>query len=85
MTPEQGQVIIAELGSNYGCKLMDFAKKNKFKKERGGGYYKDPQIFRNVIKGHYESQRIEKFILKAYIFYKEENEKHAKSLEALVA
>jgi len=85
ISPEMKQVIINEIGSDYGNKILDFAKKKRFKKERGEGYYSRPNIFLDVMSGRYENKRLEKFILKAYNHYKAENKKHAEELDALVA
>tara|TARA_B100000378_G_scaffold70854_1_gene54070 strand:+ start:5783 stop:6046 length:264 start_codon:yes stop_codon:yes gene_type:complete len=85
MKPEYGKVIIEEIGQNYGRKILDFAKQEKFKKERGRGYYSDAQFFRNILKGHVHNVRVEKFLLKVYKHYKKENEKHAQEVEAILA
>lgn len=85
ITPELKEAIITEIGPDYGLRILSFAKKTGFKKERGGGHYKNPNIFWDVMSGRYENKRLEKFILKVYKHYKQENEKHAQEVEAILA
>ncbi len=85
ISPEMRETIITEIGPDYGNKILKFARKEKFKKQRGGGFYEDPQLFYQVLKGKYESLRLEKFILKVYMHYKKENEEHAEALQSILS
>lgn len=84
ISPELKEAIITEIGADYGNKILSFAKKTRFKRERGGGYYSRPNIFRDIMNGRYENKRLEKFILKVYNHYKKENEAHAKEVESIL-
>ena len=84
ISPELKEVYITEIGSDYGNKILNFAKKKRFKRERGEGYYARPNIFRDVMNGM-ENRRIEDFIRQVYEHYKQENEKRAQEVEAILA
>lgn len=83
ISPELKEVYITEIGSDYGNKILNFAKKKRFKRERGQGYYARPNIFRDVMNGM-ENQRIEKFIHQVYEHYKAENEAHEKEVQRIL-
>ena len=84
ISPELKEVYITEIGSDYGNKILNFAKKKRFKRERGQGYYARPNIFRDVMNGM-ENPRIEKFIHHVYEHYKEKNAEHAEKVASVLA
>ncbi|MFC6859186.1 hypothetical protein [Zunongwangia atlantica] len=85
ITPELKEVYITEIGSDYGNKILNFAKKKRFKKERGGGFYTSTTFFRDIMNGYRENLRAERFIHKVYEHYKKENELHAKKVASVLA